>query len=536
MERTVGKAAGGECLFIAGRRSGWQMQRGPETAGGEVGHGAAKPHDVIHRCLVYHTERYAVDSISSYLPFRFCSLVLMDFDNGFFFSCVTIAAQQEGSPVSRTVTFVVSPTTPAFGGLDLTETTKDVAEALASDFYPGAFSDFYGLPTNPVSVYKTGDAWPVRKGPEAQRVPREARPVCNHPILDVWPKLGKQVYTFLDSLDVKWSTIDPVRFAEEGGEAGPLYLWVGVVPRSLSFEGAKAAADGCKKILTDAHFPDVEIAFRESVFTRSTGPRLLNHVPSVDPTADIRIPFTPALGVQIAPKDTPYFEGTGALYLRESSQSDRVFLLTARHVALPPAVHDNKLYELKNSSKPRQAVLILGSKAYTDALEAMMAKIGHEVIFVDTYKREIEALGEAAEGEDAGVAKARQKLQGKLVEAEETIKDVYKFHSDITKHWSTPSQRVFGHVVYAPAISVSTGPKQFTEDWALIDLNRDRIDWNVFKGNVVSLGTFRSILPRSSSLTIISRKHLSRRLRAENAPSSPGPLLLQISGRRPLES
>ena len=440
----------------------------------------------------------------------------MDFDDsGFIDSCVSVAAQpEEESPVF--VTSVVS--------------SSDV------DSYPGAFSDFYGLPSNPVSVYKTGDTWPVRKGPEAQRVPREARPVCSHPIQDVWPKLGEQVYTFLDSLDVKWSTIDPVRFAEEGGKAGPLYLWVGVVPRSLSFEGAKAAADGCKKILTDAHFPDIEIAFRESVFTRSTGPRLLNYVPSVDPTADIRIPFTPALGVQIAPKDTPYFEGTGALYLCESTQTNRIFLLTARHVALPPALHGNNLYERKNPSRRRQAVLILGSKAYTDALEAMMTKIGRGVIFADAYKREIKALGEAAEGEDAGVADARQELQGKLVKAEKTIKDVYKFHADITSHWSTPGQRLLGHVVYAPAISVSTGPKQFTEDWALIDLNRDKIDWNVFKGNVVSLGTFRSILQRLSSLTIISRKHLGRRLRAKNAPSSPEPLLLQISGRRPLKS
>jgi hypothetical protein len=163
----------------------------------------------------------------------------MDFDDsGFLDDCVSVAAQQEKSPV--VITSGVS--------------SSDV------DSYPGAFSDFYGLPTNPVSVYKTGNDWPVRRGPEAQRVPREARPVCNHPIQNVWPKLGEQVYTFLDSLNVKWSTIDPVRFAEEGGESGQLYLWVGVVPKSLSFEGAKAAADGCKKILTFAHFPDIEIA------------------------------------------------------------------------------------------------------------------------------------------------------------------------------------------------------------------------------------------------------------------------------------
>ncbi|KAK0222319.1 hypothetical protein IW262DRAFT_1460632 [Armillaria fumosa] len=339
--------------------------------------------------------------------------------------------------------------------------TKDDPEDIP---YPGAFSDFYGLPSNPFCIYRTGTEWPVPKGPQAQRVPREASPVCNHPIQAVWPALGEQVYELLDSLDVKWSTIDPVRFAEEGGKPGPLHLW---------------------KILAAAQFPDVEIAFRESVFTRSTGPQLLNHVFSVDPTFDIRSPFTGTPGIPIAPRNTPHLEGTGALYLCEGGQSDRIFLLTARHVPLPPGVHSNKLYERKRSNQRRHEVLILGSKAYQDALEDMMVKIAHECIFVDQYKTELGVLGE---GEDATVAKARQKFKGMLTESEKTITAINKFHSDITKHWSTPTLRVLGYVVHAPPLSVSTGPKKFTEDWALIDIYRDKIDWNRFKGNVVHLG------------------------------------------------
>jgi hypothetical protein len=287
----------------------------------------------------------------------------------------------------------------------------------------------------------------------------------------------------------------------------------------LSFDDAKAAADGCKKILAKAQFPDVEIAFRKSIFTRSTGP--LNHVPFIDPIADIRNPFTPSLGVQIAPRDTPHYEGTDALYLRESSQSDRVFLLTARHVALPPPAHDNELYERKKTRKRAYEVLILGSKAYTNALENMMAKIGHDLIFVDTYKRQLEALGEVAEGEDIRITAARRDLQGMLAKAKETIVDINEFHGEIAEHWTTPSQRVLGYVVYAPPIAVGTGPKRFTKDWALIDIYPEKIDWNTFKGNVVYLGTVRSILPRSSTLTIISRQQdLTPRLRLENAPSS----------------
>lgn len=73
------------------------------------------------------------------------------------------------------------------------------------------------------------------------------------------------MYTLLDDLDIEWSTIDPVRFAEIKGETGPLYLWIGVIPNSLKL----AADDGCKKILIEAQFTNVEIAFWESVSTWS---------------------------------------------------------------------------------------------------------------------------------------------------------------------------------------------------------------------------------------------------------------------------
>ncbi|KAH9172465.1 hypothetical protein EDB89DRAFT_2242911 [Lactarius sanguifluus] len=383
-------------------------------------------------------------------------------DNEFSSSCIAVAQQEyTGSPAT------VSPTTIAVGDFDLTK-SKDVPEA----GYPGAFIDFYGFPSNPISVYRTGDTWPVPKGPQARRVPREPRPICNHPIQAVWHTVGVQVYKFLDSIEVKWSTIDPVRFAEKGGEAGPLYLWVGVDPRSLSLKGAKAAAVGCKRILADAQFPNVEIAFRESIFARSIGPQLLDHTFSIDPTADLRSPFTPALGVQIAPLATPHFEGTGALYLRESSQSKRVFLLTARHVPLPLSAHLNKFYAYEDTSQPRHEVLILGSKAYQDALEAMTGKIERELILADYYKMELAALGEAVEGENTMVARTRQVFEGKLTEAEMTITAVDEFHDKITNHWSTS--------VPAPRDSQRIG--------LLIDLYLDKIDWDGFKGNVIYLG------------------------------------------------
>ena len=49
--------------------------------------------------------------------------------------------------------------------------------------------------------------------------------------------------------------------------------------------------------------------------------------------------FCAALGLPIAPRETPYHEGTGGLYLRLSSDAkdERVALLTCAHVVRPPS-------------------------------------------------------------------------------------------------------------------------------------------------------------------------------------------------------
>lgn len=405
--------------------------------------------------------------------------------------CLVIATQQALFPHN---THVAAPIIKTDHQLSLTSIS-----------YPGTLSDFRGLPSHPKCIFRTGDNWRVRGGFEAQPILREARPICIHPIQDSWFGISTQIYEFLDSLDIQWSTIDPVRFAEEGGEAGPLHLWVGVIPESLSFEDAKIAAEGCKKILTDADFPDVEIAFRESVYTRSVGPQLLDYVPYQTPISQITNPFTPALGIRIAPLKTPHFEGTAALYLRENKQSNRVFVLSARHVALPPSTHQNSLYKRNKPSMHAYSmyagdIIILGSQAYTNALRDMMGEIGRQTISIETYETEINALGEPADEEDAEITSRRQQWQSKVAKVEKTIVDANALRSNITMDWTIPDQRLLGYVCYAPPISCGIGAEQFTEDWALIDLYRNKIDWDKFQGNVVNLGTFRSYRCPISSL------------------------------------
>jgi hypothetical protein len=366
------------------------------------------------------------------------------------------------------------------------------------DFDYDAHADYYGFPSNPISVYHTGDPWKRPIGPEAQRVPKEARPICKHPIADVWRELGQQVYEYLDSINVIWTTIDPVRFVEVGKYAGPLFLWVGVKPGSLSREDAEVAAIGCKKILEESEITDVEIAFRESLFTRLVGPQLHNYVPFLDLTGNVRDALSPSLSLRIASQATSHFEGTGGIYICEGGGSDRVFLLTARHVVLPPSEGHNRLYATKkDTSQPRRNVLLLGRKAFQDVLESTTDNIEHQGSLVKYYKNKLESLGEAAEANDDAQAEARKSFKGSLEEAEGAIESLNDFHHEVTKFWSAERQRVLGHISHSPPISVGTGPGRFTEDWALIELHREKINWEAFRGNVIYLGTF--YLTKSSS-------------------------------------
>ena len=131
---------------------------------------------------------------------------------------------------------------------------------------------------------------------------------------------------------------------------------------------------------------------------RSAAPQLCL-LGGLHPTADARGPFTPALGLRVAPKATPHFEGTGGLYLCEGGESDRIFLLTVRHVVLPPSICHSDIYACKDNSKPRHEVIFFGTNAYRDVVGSIMNKIGRQAFEVSCYyQNELEALTVIVEG------------------------------------------------------------------------------------------------------------------------------------------
>ncbi|KAH9981982.1 hypothetical protein BJV74DRAFT_895767 [Russula compacta] len=390
---------------------------------------------------------------------------------------------------------------------------------------------YFGLPSKPVLVYRTGTPFKRPTGPEAYHVRREVRPVFDHPIADAWDELGPLVPDYLDSIKHK--------------ESGPPVLWIGVKPGSLSREAAQVAAIGCEGLLKKFELTDVEVAFRESVFTRSAraGPQLLKYASPFPfcATADVCSPLTPALGLQIAAQDTPHVEGTGALYIRESSDSTKVFVLTARHVVLPPNAGPNELYTRKDvrPRQPRRDVLLIGSKAFQQVLKSTMVKIRADAFMVDHYNDQLEELAMRVPGGKEDQDQVAY-WQDKKEQAKKAIDTLDEFHTEVTKNWSIEEHRILGHIAYSPPISVGTGAKRFTEDWALIELDREKIDWSTFKGNVIDQCTNLSFSDLSRNIhpdvpLATYRYHLERLLQLQGVVKDDElrhPTLFNANGER----
>lgn len=85
-----------------------------------------------------------------------------------------------------------------------------------------------------------------------------------------WRELGERIYTLLDDKNVRWTSVDPIAFAEAGKKTfSPLLIWIGFEPGSLAYKLANTAAEAVTFLLAQAGFSGFEIGFRESIVTRS---------------------------------------------------------------------------------------------------------------------------------------------------------------------------------------------------------------------------------------------------------------------------
>ncbi len=361
-------------------------------------------------------------------------------------------------------------------------------ETRLTDNYANAYSDFY--PSRAPCIFKSGPDWKVRTGPQAQGIEREACPVHHHKIGPTWIAIGTTIYELLNSTGVEWTSIHPLAYANAGEVKPfcPLIISIGVRPHSLLYKAAVAAATAVKEILANAGFPDIEVAFIESVVTPSiaTGPKLLSFNPLVDDVPNLRKPFTTALGVSIAPHKHPDCEGTAALYFRLSNNDDRIAMLTCAHVARPLSVFGNTSMTRTNNSQAREEIVVLGDSSFNEAIEAMTTTIGNNRHSIDVWNGVLARLGPFIQGE---VTERRRQHQNWVENATREIQEVNMLHSEVTEHRTTLDQRIIGFVLHSEKIETVVEPHSYTRDWALIEVYNEMIDTSTFVGNKVYIGT-----------------------------------------------
>ncbi|KAG5634416.1 hypothetical protein H0H81_002073, partial [Sphagnurus paluster] len=228
------------------------------------------------------------------------------------------------------------------------------------------------------------------------------------------------------------------------------------------------------------------------VFRRKSPRTRFQLAPNQHPTVDVRGVLTPALGPSIAAQATPHVEGTGGLYLAEGGGSQKVLLVTARHVLFPPSEGFHVDYARTNDSAPRRDVFLLGTRAYDNLIESIKIAIRKQRIMVELDEQRIENLQKrlVSQGEDdvEEVTNRLQETQESLNEAIEAIEALQKFHDEVKTDWRQVRKRVIGHVVRSPPITVGAGTEGFSEDYAIVELDSARFK-KAFKGNVIDLGT-----------------------------------------------
>jgi hypothetical protein len=127
---------------------------------------------------------------------------------------------------------------------------------------------YAGIPSKPLLVARTGAPWKEPTGMKAYPQFKALLPVGVHAIEEVWEDgLASKVQDLLDSMKVNCTSIDIVRIKNVEDPSGPVTLWIGVLPASLSGADGVVVVHKCRDLLVEYAITDVNVEIRESVVT-----------------------------------------------------------------------------------------------------------------------------------------------------------------------------------------------------------------------------------------------------------------------------
>lgn len=371
----------------------------------------------------------------------------------------------------------------------------------------------------PKLIYRTScDKFIPPDGPEAYR---RLMKLCTVPESHkfgedgLWDRIRAEVVKLLDQRGIQLSSVDLVRFTwveksndqedqEEEDEdeddveyddvapikpvvdrtayTTPVTIWVGVMPDTTTSEQAYNSSKDILDLLKRNGITDVDVAYRESEIKSLGGPGLFAPVSDLDPLKGVIDSLSTPLSLPIAGLKTK-MQGTLGFYFGIGKD---LYAVTARHVLFK----DNEAnVEYKYTAGPKKEVVVMGSNAFTDHLAFLQGTIGTLLDTAKYLETRIKLLTALAESDGTRAEQSGLELPESREELEKTqIKvEALKAHFvTVKKNWSKAKDRVIGHVVWAPPISVATPPHQYTQDVCVIKLDNNK--FRHLKKNVLSLG------------------------------------------------
>ncbi|OAX31557.1 hypothetical protein K503DRAFT_74641 [Rhizopogon vinicolor AM-OR11-026] len=374
----------------------------------------------------------------------------------------------------------------------------------------------------PKLIFRTSkDVFTALSGPEQDSRPMRLLPVYEHHKLskdNLWATIRSKVVELLDQQNIQHSSVDLVRFSwvkenednkdddddeddededDEGIEdidikvapygtvvTTPVTIWVGVLPDTLTGEEAFHSSNDILNLLKEHGIFDVDVAYRESVARGFSGPELFAPVSDLDPLKAIIDPVTTALGLPIAGLNKLHCQGTIGFYFRVGKV---LCAVTARHVLFPEDKGNNPYSYIAG---PKREVVLMGTKAFTNFLISIQGHIGILNITVGILEKRVTALTARSEGSGPDAEQAAGELveaQRELGKTRTAVGELKKFFVKMKKQWTEPKDRIIGHVVWAPPVSVSTAPHGYTKDICIIKLDEKKFPRSS-RGNVLDLG------------------------------------------------
>ncbi|KAJ3836427.1 hypothetical protein F5878DRAFT_718411 [Lentinula raphanica] len=309
---------------------------------------------------------------------------------------------------------------------------------------------------------------------------------------NLWSKIRDQTVQLLDDKQIKFTSIDLVRFRWEdcpmertSGEivTSSVTIWIGVLPDSTNGDAAFNSAQDIINLLKQHDINDIDVAFRESVVQPLTQPILYAPVDDLHPLKKVIDWLTTPLSLPIAGMKTRDIQGALGLYFKVG---DDLYGVTARHVLFPDT-EGNELYRY-DTTLPKKNVILMGDRAFDDLLASVTNSIGFLKRSLDNLKERIKLYTAKATGGDQEAAEVLVRQRRHLDIDMEIILSLKRFYATLRMDWANVNNRVIGHVVWSPPITGLNPPHGYAQDVCVIKLDKDKFLPN-FRGNVIDLGT-----------------------------------------------